>query len=377
MCNDKSFPIDLSLKGQIETINLTTTSSVVDVYHFAAKAFEKDESTLKILYKGKRLDSQSTAILFPKVPTTKKPKIMVLSTSSETIQAVSSRRADPTIRGLDQEIQRDNQKAQQKNLHQEPLIEPVWGSQTAQHKNFKFVKLQACKAHEFGTRTTDSSPHPFRAKALLDKLATDPGVKAVMISRELVVNTLGEMDPIDDRIMQKQEAHGGCLLGYNTNHGLRIDVKLRTDDLSDFRPYPQLVQTLLHELSHNWVGEHNLLFWTNYGNLRLEYLYTHLHNTEIIQGHTTRQIAGLPSNLKREDLYQMVLQELVQDMRQHGLHPNMIAPALEQTCRQLESELTISQGSTLSNTSSNNNKTARELALEAAEKRRRDHQQDE
>eukprot|EP00957_Ditylum_brightwellii_P180316 13736496-Ditylum_brightwellii.AAC.1 len=88
-------------------------------------------------------------------------------------------------------------------------------------------------------------------------LASDPGVIAVMKECELVVNALGEMDPIDDRLMQKHKADGACLLGYNTNHGLRIDIKLRTDDLQGFRPYPQLVSTQIHELSHNWVGEHD------------------------------------------------------------------------------------------------------------------------
>jgi hypothetical protein len=55
-----------------------------------------------------------------------------------------------------------------------------------------------------------------------------------------MVGTLGEMDPIDDRLMQKKEQQGGCLLGYNTNGGVRIDVKLRTDDLQGFRPYLEL-----------------------------------------------------------------------------------------------------------------------------------------
>ena len=34
--------------------------------------------------------------------------------------------------------------------------------------------------------------------------------------------TLGEMDPVDDRIMQRMQLESGeCLLGYNLNHGLR------------------------------------------------------------------------------------------------------------------------------------------------------------
>jgi hypothetical protein len=39
------------------------------------------------------------------------------------------------------------------------------------------------------------------------------------------------MDTDDDRIMQRMQIEGGeCLLGYNTNRELRIDMKLRTDD---------------------------------------------------------------------------------------------------------------------------------------------------
>merc|ERR1712151_1057872 len=114
---------------------------------------------------------------------------------------------------------------------------------------------------------------------LLEKMATDPGIVA-----------------IDDRIMQKTESHGGLLLGYNTNRGLRIDIKLRTDDLSDFRPYPELVSTLIHELSHNWVGEHNLLFWTNYAQMRAEYLCTHARlrsSSNVIRGKKTAEVAGI------------------------------------------------------------------------------------
>merc|ERR1719420_942532 len=105
------------------------------------------------------------------------------------------------------------------------------------------------------------------------------------------------MDPVDDRIMQKaQQEHGdSCLLGYNTNRGPRIDIKLRTDDLQGFRSYPELASTLIHELSHNWVGDHNLLFWTNYAQMRAEYLFTHarLRGALVVRGKTTAELAGL------------------------------------------------------------------------------------
>merc|ERR1712224_799231 len=200
--------------------------------------------------------------------------------------------------------------------------------------------MKACTDHSFGHRSTESTPDAFKAMELLEKLSTDPGIVAIMKERELVVGTLGEMDPIDDRIMMKTEAHGGCLLGYNTNRGLRIDIKLRTDDLSGFRHYTELVSTLIHELSHNWVGDHNLLFWTNHAQMRAEYLFTHarLRNSAVIvRGKKTAELAGL-NERALENVYELIMSELVGEMGQHGLHPNMIAGPIRQRVQELEEE---------------------------------------
>ena len=67
-----------------------------------------------------------------------------------------------------------------------------------------------------------TAPHASEARRLLERLKTSPGIVVILRSRELVVGTLGEMDPVDDRIMQMMQLEGGeCLLGYNTNRGLR------------------------------------------------------------------------------------------------------------------------------------------------------------
>merc|ERR1712232_574363 len=97
-----------------------------------------------------------------------------------------------------------------------------------------------------------------------------------------------------------------------------------------FRPYPELASTLIHELSHNWVGDHNLLFWTNYAQMRAEYLYTHARlRSTIVNGKTTAALAGLSGggggSLDVTKVYDRVMEELTPEMNQHGLHPNMIA----------------------------------------------------
>ena len=198
-----------------------------------------------------------------------------------------------------------------------------------------------------------------------------------MKERELFVNTLGEMDPIDDRLMQNKQTQGACLLGYNTNRGLRIDIKLRTDDLRAFRSYPQLVATLIHELSHNWVGEHNLLFWTNHGQMRVEYFHRHSLLTSsgyIINGRTSAQIAEVPY-LTNEGIFQQVMKELQQDMAQHGLHPRTIEAAIRQRCEDLKivagADRTLGSGDGITIQGS-----ARELALAAAERRARHQHKD-
>jgi len=325
-------------------------------------------TTIKLLYKGKRLDPSSSASVFPTVPP-KTPKIMVLVTQKEAVEQLNSQRSDPTIRGFDRE--------------KRPVVKKNdwWGPDTQQDKNYKFCRFQACTWQSFGHRPVDSTPHDFAARELLERLATDPGIVAVLKERELVVGTLGEMDPIDDRLMRQKQVQGACLLGYNTNAGQRIDLKLRTDNLQGFRPYPDLAATLIHELSHNWVGEHNLLFWTNYGQMRAEYLFAHtLQNTSgfVVRGKTTAQLAGLPSLLRTvEDVYNLVVQELTRDMAQHGLHPGMIASAIRERCHQLEQQaqsqaVSLGGGSPAAARKPGN---PREMALAAAERRAMQQQQ--
>ena len=123
----------------------------------------------------------------------------------------------------------------------------VWGTQ--QDAEFKFCKFAPCTWQSFGTRAGDGVPHAFEARSLLLKLAQDPAVVRIMREREWTVGLLAELDPIDDRLAEKMEGGGKRLLGYNTNHGAQIHVRLRTDDLSTFLPYDQVVDTILHELA--------------------------------------------------------------------------------------------------------------------------------
>jgi WLM domain len=320
-------------------------------------------------------------------------KVMVVATANSSIEELRTKRSDPTIRGLDVEIARDSNNSSNNRTTNQQRQQQHWAEGMVQNKEFKFCRFEACTWQSFGHRAAkDSSPHAFRAMELLEKLATDPGIVAVMVERELVVGTLGEMDPIDDRLMKKkqqQQQHGGgggggCLLGYNTNGGARIDLKLRTDDLRDFRPYRDLVATLLHELSHNWVGEHNALFWTNYAQMRAEYLYTHAQlRSTVTRGKTTAELAGLDGTVL-DDVFDCIMHELTPEMGQHGLHPSTIEGPIRQRIQELE--VTHRRGRRLGGGEDGNHvevnngnpqgaSSARELALAAAERRAREQQE--
>lgn len=360
-----SFDVKLMHKGKTWVVpDVTTETSVEEMRIQARRQFGLSETAMiKLLHKGKVIGSSSSTAFPSSVGKSNKKsiiKVMVVATEHERIGVLNSKRSDPTVRGFDQE-------KKPTSVCCTLASSAVWGPDYAkQDANYKFCRFEECSWQSFGhraashTNTTNAIPHAFAARQLLEKLATDPGVRRVVTERELVVGTLGEMDPIDDRVQQQMKDHHHhnhgsgagsvvCLLGYNTNHGTRIDVKLRRHehDLT-FLPYPQLVTTLLHELSHNWVGDHDVLFWSNYGQMRVEYLYAHAQLTATgyyANGTTTAQLAGVTeytstttSSTKEQILSHIgrgVLAELATEMVPYGIPLPAVTPAVQRRCHEL------------------------------------------
>lgn len=364
--NDQ-FEVQISFKGKTTPLFTSLGTATGDYLVEQARTALQLPNTaeVKVLWKGKRLGG--TNPVFTTVPK-KKPKLMVLATEASTVTDINARRSDPLMRGFDNEKPK-----QQVNPYTD-----YWGDNAKQDKNYKFCRFEACSWQSFGHRPHDTeTPHAFAAQRLLHQLATDPGIIAILRERQLVVGTLGEMDPIDDRLMQQKEKEGACLLGYNTNGGTRIDLKLRNDNLRGFRPYPELVSTLIHELSHNFFADHNLLFWTNHGHMRVEYLFHHTHNTggTVIRGQTTSQLAGIPSTIQSPaSIVGNVMQELTRDMAQHGLPATAIQPAIESRCRDMVQRYSTAATSAPTTTDAPR-ASPREMALRAAQARAKDHQQ--
>lgn len=96
-------------------------------------------------------------------------------------------------------------------------------------------------------------PAPSQALALLHRLAADPGIAHVMRQHRWSVGLLAEMPP---------EGFVGispvCILGYNTNQGQSIHLRLRTDDLKvQTRCQPECTSHLV-VLTSSITADHTL-----------------------------------------------------------------------------------------------------------------------
>ena len=245
-------------KGKSAAATATTSD---ELFAAAAAAFDLPpaQHALKILSKGKQLQPGADLSAVGVKPGA---KLMVMASARATIDDVQAARSDPTIRGFAAEALTDERRGEGETS--------VWGTQ--QDAEYKFCKFCPCTWQSFGTRAGDGVPHAFEARKLLFNVATDPAICHILKQRRWTVGTLAELDPVDDRLSEKMEGGGKRLLGYNTNHGAQIHVRLRTDDLSTFLPYDQVVDTILHELAHNEVGPHNAHFWHLMSQLKVDYL---------------------------------------------------------------------------------------------------------
>eukprot|EP00854_Cymbomonas_tetramitiformis_P005246 gene5246-6379_t len=297
--------VHVSCKGSSANVTILPSETFQELMADIVEAFALADSTLKVIFKGRQL--QPTDVL-SEVGVKGGTRILALATPRDDVKMIQGAREDPTIRSFEQE--REKQQAQQGI---EVTSGSIWG--TEQSSRHKFCRYEFCTWQSFGVRPSAKTPHPFEARKLLVNLATDPGIVHIMTSFEWVVTVLAEMDPIDDRVAHKTEQAGSCLLGYNTNMGQRIDLRLRTLDLTGFDEYPNIINTLLHELTHNVFGEHDHQFWALFTQLKVEYLCFHLalrRQGRVSSGRTFSQIAGI--DLQLADIKGAARDQLMKDL---------------------------------------------------------------
>ena len=104
-----------------------------------------------------------------------------------------------------------------------------------------------------------TQPPPEEARKLLQRLADDFGIQAIMKKYEWSVGLLTELAPsLETGLIGVCDQ---CLLGLNKNKGEEILLRLRTSDCKSFRPYLSIRETLVHELTHCRYGDHDDKFW--------------------------------------------------------------------------------------------------------------------
>lgn len=301
--------LQLQYKGSVTPVEVEAEAPAQCVFDAAHSALglASTEWRLKILSKGKQLRVEDSVASHGIADGA---KLMVMASSVAAVESGQRARSDPTVRGFaaeDSETARRTAEAASGSDEASP-----WG--ISQHAEHKFCRFEPCTWQSLGTRPSSRTPHAFEARRLLLKLATDPAVVHIMAQRQYRVGTLAEMDPIDDHLAEKMEGGGSRLLGYNTNGGMSIHVRLRTRDLTAFEPYSALVDTLLHELVHNEVGPHNDHFWHLFGQLKADYLHHHASLAArgvLFGGKSSLQLAGIADQVS--DVRAAVLSTIAKD----------------------------------------------------------------
>jgi len=212
-------------------------------------------------------------------------KVLIIGSTQAEVDFVKNARADPLVKGFDA-LERD-ERARRKRTKR--LQQSFWG--TKQHPEYKFCQMKA----EYKYTT----PTPYEAEALLNKLATDPAIVKIMTERRFVVGLLTEMSPQEAQERMRSEGKNGVdLLGYNQNAGQKIVLRLRTDDVKGFRPYYDLMNTLIHEITHNVHGPHDDKFWALFRELKKDYDTFHDSYT---RGGRALAAEAAPMNLDSSD----------------------------------------------------------------------------
>ncbi|KAI7885778.1 WLM-domain-containing protein [Lichtheimia hyalospora FSU 10163] len=181
-------------------------------------------SLQKLLYKGKRLVDDSTTL--NELGFNNKTKLMLMGSAAQQVAKIAQ---------LDDKLEKNRETARRFHAQR---IKPAAPSTTSSSSDTRYTFHRLTVIDEF--------PQPERARAILEKLRDDRGIRGIMQQRKWSVGELTELTPFEKTI-----------LGYNRNAGQLIALRLRTDDLSGFRSYNAIRKVLLHELTHNVWGEHD------------------------------------------------------------------------------------------------------------------------
>ena len=199
--------------------------------------------TTRLIYKGRKLEDDELLIanLFMEHMDDKKEgknrdiiKIMLIASKEEEVKSLKDFES--------------NEKVKEKDLSSKRKggYEFVPTTSIPFNASYGFTSIE----------TLPGLPNQNEARKILTTLANDPGVLEVMKKRGWKVPILAELYP-DGSVGEDPV----CVLGLNVNHGEKILLRIRTDDLSGFRKLRTVKETLYHELAHNQFGPHDEKFY--------------------------------------------------------------------------------------------------------------------
>jgi len=292
--DDGVFFVTLGFRGGSYEVPVQTGDRISSIFDFVLEVPEMHDfprENCKLICKGKVFRPDDIVCSDGKFKLMSGSKLMLMATSAHDLSYVRNSRADPLVKGFKEE-ERDEISRKKRAM---AASMSAWG--TKQDAKYRFRSIKS----EFKF----STPSPYDAEKLLERLVTDPGIIEIMKTRQFEVGILTEMSPIEaqDR-MAKKGTPGMDLLGYNQNAGEKIVLKLRTDSLKGFRPYHDLINTLIHEMTHNVWGPHDEKFWKLFGELKAQYMKFHRfwsHGGQAADSNSTGQFQGFATGAEEDE----------------------------------------------------------------------------
>jgi len=243
--------INILYKGKKNLISLPAQSTVEDLFHHLKELLNVAPETLKLIFqKGAQTDHvitlQEAKNTLSSVGILDGVKLLAVGGSVQDIENISTTKPNYRVVGFDQEEERARKRLySESQVPNRPSTTPYFGGmETLQNMIF---------------------PSPLAALELLKDIAYHPGIVAIMSKHNWHVGVLAEMPPEGLVGIDKV-----CKLGYNVNHGEKIYLRLRTDDLKGFRRFDVILKTMLHELSHCDHMDHSDQFWKLFRQLENE-----------------------------------------------------------------------------------------------------------
>ena len=168
---DPTTIISVSFRGQAISVPVLLSQPVAGAVELLCDAFSGFEPDfVKVLCRGKKLSLDEP---LGSQGVKAGSKLMVLASSAAEVERVRLAKSDPTVRGF------EGEKRLEKGRLRDPAASSPWRAE--QDPTYKFGKFEVVAFEP------PVAPHPFEAEKMLRKLATDPGVVAVMREHKFYV----------------------------------------------------------------------------------------------------------------------------------------------------------------------------------------------